>query len=546
MRSPLVMVLLGFALLGCDGLISGGPPAESSPKSACDGTTHGTTAKMRLLWQSAYLAELTRTLGAPAATAAASVGLSPATDKFFTFETTGSLLTDAALASLADTADAVAVQALSSDARAQEVFGCNARSVSGTAAEQCFEQFLRGTGAKLLRRPLTDAEVSDTLDFFRTQAALGESDGTREGFRQGLASLLVHPDFLWLRDVPQAQGEALTAASLASRVSFSLTGHGPDDELFSHVLDGTLADTAVLQAQVQRLLATPDARTRLTAFARQWLGYDRWAPGWSTAFLDGVSPSGVKEDAVTELDALFAALMLDTPSPASALLTSTQTQPVSAALAPIYGVAPGATTLPASRAGVLTRVGMLSTGGDDWHVVARGLTVAQKLLCRPISPPTFSVAAAAMQAESLKVSNAQRIASVTNSSACQGCHATINALGSARSDFDSLGREVTIEKHYAGGQLDFQVPVDASADLTKALGEAITVDGTQQLENALANDPEFQQCWATQFVRYTLGRNEASDACLAESGSTALLDGGTMLDAVRALYASPELTVWRE
>ncbi len=253
----------------------------------------------------------------------------------------------------------------------------------------------------------------------------------------------------------------------------------------------------------------------------------------------------MQPDQVKELDDFVAALTWTTPSSPTSLLTSTATAPLSPTLAAIYGVSPGATTLPAGRAGLLTRVGMLATGTDDWHVVARGLTVLQKLLCQDIAPPAFSVAAAQQQAESMKVSNLDRITSVTQSAACTACHSHINPAGGARSDFDSIGRAVTVEKHYAGGQFDYQVPVVATADLSSLLGRPATVNGSVELSNLLATSPEFARCFADQYVRSALGRNDDSDLCLADDGASAITDGGTILDTMRAVLTSNELQIWR-
>ena len=459
-------------LVGCQGAIDVRSPSVTSPaidaphlSLRCKTPGRGTTAKMRLLWRGAYLTELTNTLGPGAATVAANVSLSPVADKTFTFESAGSLVSNVALESLAGTADSVAVWSLSTDAIASSVFGCNARTAAGTAAETCFTSFVKSKGERLLRRSLSSAEVADLLAFFKAEVANGESEGAQEGFRQGLASLLVHPDFLYLHDQPAGQGNALEPFSIANRVSFALTGHGPDDQLFNAARDGSIARADVLKAEVERLLQTPDAHARSLAFYQQWLGYAKGSSfSYSSAFLEGLDVSGVQTASTREIDAFVSDLTWNQNAAPAALLTSRTTTALPASLSKIYGAAEGATTLPTTRAGLLTRVGMVASGTDDWHVVARGLAVVQKFLCKEISPPSFSVTEAAKQAEAFKASNVDRIKSVTSAAACAGCHTTINPLGSARSDFDAIGREVTIEKHFAGGVLDYQVPVVSSAD----------------------------------------------------------------------------------
>ena len=63
----------------------------------------------------------------------------------------------------------------------------------------------------------------------------------------------------------------ITSFDLASRLSFFLTGRGPDEELLRLAERGTLAEPAVLDAQVKRLLAAPTSHSLVNTFAFQWL-----------------------------------------------------------------------------------------------------------------------------------------------------------------------------------------------------------------------------------------------------------------------------------
>jgi hypothetical protein len=551
--APLLALVL---LAACEGNIvehlPGVPPSPvpdpiktAAPLvSTCTARGQGPAAKMRLIWQEAYLTELSTHLGSGAAAVAHAEGLSPATTKGFGYQSAGALLTDSALSTLADSADAVAQWALDN---APRVFGCEATELTVDKAEPCFRQFLSTTGARLLRRPLSDEELRDALKFFRAQAAAGTTPDAREGFRQGLASLLVHPDFLYLHDVPDPSGTALEPFSLASRLSFALTGHGPDDALFAAAQDGSLAAPDVLRAQVKRLLQTDDARAQMVRFYRQWLGYDRGAYAYSPAFLDGLDTAGLKDAATAELDAFVGALTFEQQGTAADLLTSRLSPALSAPLAQVYGTAQNAGTLGEDRAGLLTRVGLLASGSDDWHVVARGLPLLTSMLCRTIAPPTVNTAAALAQAASLQVSNYERMETVTAPSGCRTCHAKINPLGGARGDFDAIGRHVTSEKHYAGGVLQYEVPVDAQMDLSAVFNQpGLTTDGSVGLSQALAASDEFKACFAVQFVRHVLGRADDGDGCLAEDGAQQAAAGATLQQTVEAIMGSPELTLWRD
>ncbi|MFT3841531.1 MAG: DUF1592 domain-containing protein [Myxococcaceae bacterium] len=558
-------LLLVLGLTACKGLIElpkTAPSATVKPTdptvpvvtlptiNTCASEGSGTPARMRLLWQDAYLAELSARLGPGAAAAAsAKVGLSVPTNKTFRFDAAGSLLTPDAVSTLADAADAVAVWALSTDANASSVFGCNARTLTGSAAETCFTNFLNTTGTRLLRRPLSSAEVDDTLAFFRTEVAAGDGTSSQEGFRQGLASLLVHPDFLYLRDRTTSKtSSTIDTYALASRVSFALLGKGPDDALYAAAADGTLADPEVMKAQVARLLATQEARAEAAHFYRQWLGYDLLPqPAYSAAFLGGLDLTGYHDAALDELDTFMVGLTFDRHAAPNDLLTSTFLPPVPAALSAIYGTAPGAQSVNADRAGFLTRAGMLSSGSDNWSIVGRGVPLLRNVLCQPLQPPAnVDVGAAAAQAAMLKVSFRDRFDSITAPAGCQTCHHRINPLGAAQSDFDAVGRKISTEVHYAGGMFDFQVPVNAQVDVSSDLGTGVMVNGGVALSNAVAESNQFGACFANRFVAKSLGRLESADGCVAVAAQKAIDAHGSILDAMQAAFASPDFATWHE
>jgi hypothetical protein len=498
---------------------------------------------MRLLWQGAYLNELATRFGPEVLSVARAQGLSPATTKSFSYQSAGSLLTDSTLDSLAGSADAIAAWAVDNS---QRIFGCDATRLEGADAEACFKRFLVTKGARLLRRPLTADEVDESLQFFRAEAAQGSTPDAREGFRQGLASLLIHPDFLYVHDVPEAAASQLEPFSLASRLSFALTGRGPDDALFAAAQDGSLKQPDVLRAQVQRLMQTPEARDEMVRFYRQWLGYDRGTFAYSAAFLEGLDPTGLKDAATAELDGFVSAQTWDVDGKPADLLTSRMTAPLPPTLAMVYGVSAGDSVVGEDRAGLLTRVGMLASGSDDWHVVARGLPLLTSMLCRDVAPPSIDTASALASVASLQVSNLDRMETVTAAPGCRTCHAKINPLGGARGDFDAIGRHVTVEKHYAGGVLQYQVPVSSHTDLSAVFSRSVETDGSVGLSQALASSTEFQSCFAVQFVRHALGRRDDSDGCLAENGAQAAVAGATLRQTVEAVLASNELTLWRD
>ena len=104
--------------------------------------------------------------------------------------------------------------------------------------------------------------------------------GFEAGVQKALEWLLVAPEFLFRveRDpVDVAAGSVyrLTDLELASRLSFFLWSSIPDDELLGLAEEGRLRDPDVLERQVRRMLADPQATALVDDFASQWLQLGR-------------------------------------------------------------------------------------------------------------------------------------------------------------------------------------------------------------------------------------------------------------------------------
>src|SRR5206468_12050585 len=98
--------------------------------------------------------------------------------------------------------------------------------------------------------------------------------GFDAGIEQMVTAVLASPDFLY-RGIAQPQKDAkffaLNDLELASRLSFFLWKRAPDDELLELAKKGELLRPNVLDAQVRRMLAAPQAETLVTDFAFRWL-----------------------------------------------------------------------------------------------------------------------------------------------------------------------------------------------------------------------------------------------------------------------------------
>ena len=158
----------------------------------------------------------------------------------------------------------------------QRVFVCNPAS-SVTEAEQfgCARQILSTFARRAFRRPVSDRDLVAPLAFYKS----GKEDGAGDfdaGIKAALMAIVSSPKFLYRAEAVPENAESgstyrVTDVDLASRLSFFLWSRLPDDELLDAAAQGKLKDAAVLDKQVQRLLADPKSKSLITNFAFQWL-----------------------------------------------------------------------------------------------------------------------------------------------------------------------------------------------------------------------------------------------------------------------------------
>ncbi len=161
------------------------------------------------------------------------------------------------------------------------------------------------------RRPLTQAERADLLDYYHQDRAQNKSSH-EEALRDVITSVLMEPDFLYRLDmgvptalsspsqrsaalssrpkrpVPASRGseaegpavsstsvpsEPLSSYDLASRLSYFLWASMPDEELLRHAASNDLQKPAVLLAQARRMMKDSRVSGLATEFTGNWLNF---------------------------------------------------------------------------------------------------------------------------------------------------------------------------------------------------------------------------------------------------------------------------------
>ena len=142
------------------------------------------------------------------------------------------------------------------------------------------------------------------------------SGGFNAGIEQMVTAVLVSPDFLYRgiappQDRKDAKFHALSDLELASRLSFFLWKRAPDDELLKLAKKGELRRPGVLDAQVRRMLAAPQAETLVTDFALRWLDLlevDKFE--WDKQIFPEFSAE-LRQDFATEIDLFLRSILLE-------------------------------------------------------------------------------------------------------------------------------------------------------------------------------------------------------------------------------------------
>jgi hypothetical protein len=330
------------------------------------------------------------------------------------------------------------------------------------------------------RRAVTDAERAPFLKLY--EKLRGEKMTFDQALRAAFQSVLMSAPFRY-QAAPAHPDAAIGQHAIASRLSFMLWGAPPDAELRGLAVAGKLREPAVLDAQVDRLLADPRADGFIRPFVMQWLQMEQPI----TIAQDHIQKqdfrfarhlkASMREETIAYIAALFAQ-----NRPAKELIVSDWTM-MNDTLARHYGY-------PALEGGQLTKVklraddprgggilghaglqSMLCWMGENW-VIYRGAWALRHILDQPPPPPPLEV-------PELNPSDGKNkgkpfrelLKQHQEDTRCAVCHKTIDPVGFAFQNFDISGRWRDVEhESYARGELDGRVawrgvgktrPVDA-------------------------------------------------------------------------------------
>jgi Protein of unknown function (DUF1592)/Protein of unknown function (DUF1588)/Protein of unknown function (DUF1595)/Protein of unknown function (DUF1587) len=410
---------------------------------------------------------------------------------------------------------------------------------SQNPSDACVEGFIRNRVSRAFGRPVTAEEVQGLMGVYKTAGPDGASTGIRLIIEAALqsGSFLYRSELGPLKDGGPTAKVALTPYEVASALSFATVDSAPDDELWDAAQSGKLTTPAGVAAQVERLLALPEAQAHLSHTAGFWLGIERLQIAQKSLTLFPEFTDVVQQD-LYKSGQLFVQDLF-THGTVKDLLSSKRLY-VNESLAKLYGIAgvtgsgfmPVDSPLAERSGGILTQPGVMAATDqrpDRGDVIHRGLFIYRSLVCGASigTPPANATAVDAGLAPNATERDRANFRA-TAPQGCGACHGMFDAFGLATERYDPIGR--------------YTPAVDSTAVISDRLGPALAgpVAGLPELISKLQQGRMVSDCAAANLGQMTLGRQVQADlSCAVQGVKDKFASSGSFIDFYRALLTSP-------
>jgi hypothetical protein len=394
-------------------------------------------------------------------------------------------------------ADVVGARVLADAAVQKRLYTCTPRSAGD---DTCLRSFITAFGRRVLRRPLTPAEIDGYLAKFRPFAM--EANDFNRAVSLTARALLQDMEFLYRVEVGQPVTGSpgmfkLGGYEMATRLAYFLWGSTPDDALLDTAGAGERLQTPEsVRLAANRMLADPRAQRGVSRFHGMWLGYERQPP-----------PTAMQRQMLDETGALIDRVVFRERRPWLDLFRMKETY-VDVALAGHYGLPrPAGAAVgwvpygTSGRQGILSHASFLGVERkhQDTSPTMRGQHVRTRLLCTEVPPPPANLMVDIDAVPTEGNCKVDRY-SMWQKEGCKSCHTLMDPIGHGLEAFDRNGKHRTIapaDQGKAGCE------ITGDGDLVGAGG---AFNGVAGLADKLVQSGALEACAARQLAGFYLGR----------------------------------------
>ncbi len=454
--------------------------------------------RLRLLTQAEYAASIEALLGPVTAELETAPDTSVA--GFVSVGAALTSVTDSGVTAYEASSREATSEVFSDTQRWQELVGCQP---ADDLTDACVTAYIEDFGRKAFRRDLTDEEVQQWLDVAQGAAAIEGS--AAQGLSTATVGMLQSPNFLYRVEINSL--EAATSRlkydglSMATRLSYTVTGGPPSMELLDAAAAGQLDTAEGVAAAAASLVADPRVADRMTAFFSEYAQLEQVTHIAKSETLFPEFTPELQSSMLEGAELFLRNVVLAPNADVRAFYNGVQTY-ADANLASLYGVDEPASgfeqvTLPAEngRVGILGQAAFLAgqSQADRTSPTRRGLFLLQSLFCTTAPAPPGGVDTTLAPPDATKTTR-ENLEAHRVDPQCAGCHALFDPLGVALENFDPIGRYRDNENG---------LPIDASGEWA-----GTPFNNAAELGAILAQDPNVEACLLRNFYRNANGRAE--------------------------------------
>ena len=433
---------------------------------------------------------------------------------------------------------------------------------AGSITDTCLTQFLNSFGRRALRRTLTAAQIASYLADYKTTtiATLSTSDRLTILIARVLESPQLHFMMEVTTGVTSGTRLQVDPFTVASRLSYAVTGSMPDDTLLNAAAAGQLATTAQVKAQAQRLMATAGGHRQFRDIVYFWMRMGTLAAP-ATATLgrfglasDATTANRLLTEARNEALDYAETLVFTNNATFQDLMNSNLMFPKSQDMAKILGVSTYnvAAGVPSTdgRKGLLMKPAILMSNLERERPIHRGNTIRTRFLCDVIPPPPANVDNLVMQSlttiNPLTLSERDVVTSITSSTSCQSCHSLMNPIGFTLGAFGPLAERRTTEKVYdTTGALTATLPINTTVQNVNVQTASDAASGEADLLTLVSGSSKAQACMGRMVFRFSHLRNETADDSCLMSDQENLVRSNTPIQNVLLNNVSTDDIFWK-